>query len=144
MRDDREFRLHCVIADYLRFAADPATLWLAIPNGEKRELATGARLKRMGVYPGAADLHLTIAGRSHWLELKADGGKLSPAQELFQEHCARAGAPYAVARSLDEAQKILGEWGALRRSERHDGRLRVSKPHFVPRCDAREQERIKA
>ncbi len=118
-RDQREFRLHCAVADLLRKAANPAIIWLHIPNGESRSPITGSRLKRMGVRRGAADFHLTLpGGRSAWLELKAGTSPQSPEQKLFEADCERAGASYAVARSFDEARAILSEWGALRATRR--------------------------
>jgi hypothetical protein len=69
----------------------------------------------MGVRRGVADICLVLpGGAAAFLELKAPGGVLSPEQLLFQQSCEWAGAPYAVARSLDEAVEILRDWGALR------------------------------
>ncbi len=55
----------------------------AIPNGGHRNKIAAARLKAEGVRAGVPDLCLPVArGRWHglYIELKADGGRASPAQ----------------------------------------------------------------
>lgn len=47
-----------------------------IPNGEKRDGATAAKLEKMGVKPGIPDLHLPVASRgwhSLYIEMKRIG-----------------------------------------------------------------------
>ncbi len=63
-----------------------ATL-LAVPNGGWRHPSTAARLRAEGVTPGIPDLLLAWPAKGHaaaglWIEMKrADGGRLSPAQQ---------------------------------------------------------------
>ena len=115
-RRQPEFELHCQVIDFLTLQGRPDLLFLHPANGELREAATGRRLARMGVLPGAADLHLTLppGGKSAWLELKAARGFQSAAQRAFEDRCRRAGALYAVANSFEAAREILRDWGALR------------------------------
>lgn len=85
-----------------------------VPNGEKRDRRTAARLQAMGVVPGVADFIIIIAGRVHGVELKTTTGRMSPAQIVFQSDLERAGGLYHVARTLDELAGILNAIGALR------------------------------
>ena len=59
-------------------------LLLHVPNGEKRDAATASKLKRLGVRKGVSDLFLPVMVGGYgglWIEMKADGGKLSAEQE---------------------------------------------------------------
>ena len=70
-----------------------------------------ARLKKMGLRSGVADLVFIKDGLVYFLEMKRPGGKWSVAQQLFAGDCYLVGARYAIAYSFDEAVKILKEWG---------------------------------
>ncbi len=111
-RRQPEFLLQCVIADYLR-AQYPSLLWFAVPNGEKRSAITGARLKRMGVRAGVADI-LVFWGDSYGvgfnglaLELKAGKGTLQDTQELFRYQWQAGGGGYAIIRSLEDLKEAF-------------------------------------
>jgi hypothetical protein len=71
-------------------------------------------LKRAGMMPGFPDLILfdRRARRVGFLELKSANGKVTPAQEQFQQRFVPVwGWPYAVVRSSQEAAAALHEWG---------------------------------
>jgi hypothetical protein len=71
-------------------------------------------LKKAGVLPGFPDLILfdRKVRRVGFMELKSAKGKLTPSQEKFeQEFVPMWGWPYAVVRSVDEAQMAISEWG---------------------------------
>ena len=72
-----EAQVHAAVVAHLRLRAKPDVLFLHCPNGEHRNPITGAKLKRMGVLAGAADLLLWHQGNSFALELKAPGRRLS-------------------------------------------------------------------
>ena len=72
-----------------------------------------ARLKRMGLRAGVADLIVVKDGRTYFLEMKAAKGKQSEAQSNFEYDAYYAGAPYKIVRSLDEAVKILQSWSII-------------------------------
>lgn len=60
-----------------------------IPNGEKRDIKTATKLKRMGVRPGVSDFFLAKPYGSYaglWMELKRIGGKLTDAQRRWLEN----------------------------------------------------------
>ncbi len=109
-RQQPEFRLQCVIADYLH-AQHPFLLWFAVPNGEKRSPITGARLKRMGVRAGVADILIFYGERFMAIELKAGKGTLQDTQRDFRNAWLSSGGLYDVVRSLEELQSCLNEWG---------------------------------
>jgi VRR-NUC domain len=110
-----EFRTHCAIADALRVGIAPGWIWTHFPAGEKRDKGAAARLKRMGLRPGFPDfLLISPTGVHCWLELKRGRARLNWAQDLFRTEMLERGVPHAVARSFDEAIRVLTAWGAIR------------------------------
>jgi VRR-NUC domain len=110
-----EFRTHCAIADALRVGIAPGWIWTHFPAGEKRDAGAAARLKRMGLKPGFPDFLLIAPTGVHcWLELKRGRARLTEAQDLFRTEMLERGVPHAVARSFDEAIRVLTAWGAIR------------------------------
>jgi hypothetical protein len=105
--------LHAFVADALRLYKAPGVVWFHPPNQGPRSPRYAARLKRMGVLAGVADIVVVIEGRAHFLELKAAKGRLSPAQKAFREASMAASAPYAVASTPEQACNVLLGWGAL-------------------------------
>jgi hypothetical protein len=103
------------VAGLLRRGVKPDWKWAHYPAGEHRDVRTAAKLKAMGTQPGWPDLILfDPEGRLHALELKRQGEHLTEEQEDFQTWCISHAVPHAVARTIDEAIKILSAWGALR------------------------------
>jgi len=115
MRRNDEELVQRAIVQHLRLRAKPGVVFLHVPNGEHRSKATGGRLKAMGVRAGVFDLILFLPGPvTFCLELKADGGKMSPAQLRFAEDLNEIGIGWACAWTLDDALKILEAVGAIR------------------------------
>jgi hypothetical protein len=112
-RRSSETQIHRALCNHLRLRAKPDVLWLHVPNGEKRNKITGAKLKRLGVLPGAADLLLWHKGYSFALELKAPGGRLSESQLEFMARFNDAGGHSAWADSIDHALAVLEAWDLL-------------------------------
>jgi hypothetical protein len=113
----KESDIQIQVADWLRlFEASCGFIFFAVPNEGMGEAKTGAglgrmaRLKRMGLRSGVADIVLVKAGRAYFLEMKAPGGKWSDKQQLFAGDCFLVDAHYAIAYSFEEAQKIIREW----------------------------------
>ena len=113
----KESDIQIQVADWLRlFEASCGFLFFAVPNEGMGEAKTGAglgrmaRLKRMGLRSGVADIVIVKAGQAYFLELKALGGRQSDKQILFEDDAWRAGSPYEVAYSFEEAQKIIRDW----------------------------------
>jgi len=69
-----------------------------------------AKLRRMGLRSGVADLVIVKNGRAYFLEMKRRLGRQSLHQLYFEADAIRAGAEYAVAHSFDEAVNVLKSW----------------------------------
>lgn len=66
----------------------------AIPNGGKRDKVTAVRLKETGVRPGVPDLFIPWPNGKYfglWIEMKAEGGKLSKVQREWIEYLNEVG-----------------------------------------------------
>lgn len=110
-----ETNIHITIAALLDVYAHPNLIWFHPANGEKRNIITAARLKRMGVKPGVADFCFTLPdGRSAFMEVKTPKGRMSPSQLAFRARCHIIDVPYVLVTNPDDAMTILAEWGALR------------------------------
>ncbi len=95
-----EFAVQCSLVDALRKFARPDVLWLHIGNGERRDVITGSRLKRMGLRAGASDLLFLRPGTpALFLEIKTSRGVQSATQRAFEAQAIVAGAQYAIVRS---------------------------------------------
>lgn len=112
-RSTAETRLQMALINHLRLLAPRNILYMAIPNEGSRSPKTGARMKAMGMLPGAPDLLFIIDGKAHGLELKADKGRQSDTQRLVERAWEAAGGVYALAKGMDEALTVLRAWGAL-------------------------------
>lgn len=96
---------HCLQAALVKWCeALGLKRFLAIPNGGRRDAATGAQLKREGLRPGAPDLiFYGEGGAVMWMELKnGTGGRLSEAQRVLHEDLYHCGHSVVVVRSLAE------------------------------------------
>lgn len=92
-------------------AALPDAIVFAVPNGERRDKITGARLKAQGVLAGAPDLVVCHRGVIAFVEVKKDKGRLSEAQKVFRDTCAEHQLPYAVIRGIGDLQVFLDDLG---------------------------------
>lgn len=102
------------VADRLRWDGVPGLIWYHPANEGKRSPRTGARLKRLGMRPGVADMAIVLpGGRACFLELKSAEGDVSDEQIQFRADCERNGAPYGIARTPEQADAILRQWGAI-------------------------------
>ena len=106
-----EARLQKVVVSHLMMNG---AFFMSIPNEGVRSAITGAHMKALGLYPGAADLLIIVEGRAHFLELKAPGGVQSASQRDFQTHCLLEKIPYEIVFSLADALKVLAEWKAIK------------------------------
>jgi hypothetical protein len=79
-----------------------------VANGGSRNKVEAAKLEKMGVYPGVADL-LCFIGEPSALELKRpDGrGSQSPAQKKWQEKWESSGREYVIFNDLEDIQDYL-------------------------------------
>ena len=111
----KEHKLQTDVAAVLAAHALPTWRWTHFPAGERRDVITGARLKRFGLQRGWPDIQLVSpTGLFHGLELKRLGEDLTDDQAAFQLWCVLHAVPYCVADTLDQALAALDAWGALR------------------------------
>jgi hypothetical protein len=103
----------CVMRHY-RLRGAPDAVLFAVPNGGFRHRIEAARLKAQGVTAGIPDLIGIRDGRVYGFELKAEGGRLSPAQRDMAERLRRSGAIVTTCHGLDAALHALEVNGFLR------------------------------
>ncbi len=69
----------------------------AVPNGGKRDVKTGAFLKKEGQLAGVADLILLLPeGEAVFVELKAGNNRQQESQRLFQKNVEQLGFVYLL------------------------------------------------
>jgi VRR-NUC domain len=118
-----EQEIQAAIAAHFAWRARPNIWWGAIPNGGLRSKIEAAILRGQGVRAGAPDLLIVADGRAYFLEVKTEGGRLSPVQLECHEELRRAGAEVGIAYGLDHALRQLEHWRLLRG--------RSSAQHFI-------------
>lgn len=83
-----------------------------VKNDGAKSIRQAGRDKAMGVKAGTADIAIIGSdGITRYMEVKANGGRLSASQKVFRAWCENHGTHYAVAYSLDEAIAIAKTWG---------------------------------
>ena len=113
-RKNPEQRLQIQVANFLRLALRPPTVWTAFPAGGGGKVR-GALLKEMGLKAGWPDvqvlhpmgLNTLVIG----IELKAKKGRLSKPQVETADALWAANARYVECRSLEEVQRCLERAG---------------------------------
>lgn len=94
-------------------------LLFAIPNGAafrgtlRERQREGAKLKREGAVPGAADLFLAIPSGDLpglFIEMKTKTGRQSDKQKAFEADVVQAGYGYAMPRSIEEFQQVITQY----------------------------------
>lgn len=109
-----ELQIQIALVARLRLLCKPGVIFYAVPNGELRDKQVAAKLKACGVRPGVSDLVFDIAGQAPlYLELKTRRGRQSEAQQEFQREVQAIGRRYEIANSIDEAVRILQDYGIL-------------------------------
>ena len=71
-----------------------------IPNGEKRDVKTGVKLKNLGVLPGVFDLY--CMDLKLYIEIKTDNGKLSDDQKWFSSKAKDTGHDIIIGFGLED------------------------------------------
>src|SRR5262249_36930434 len=102
------------IVEHYRQRAAPGVFMFAVPNGGFRRPVEAAILKATGTVAGIPDTIWIKDGQVYALELKAPGGRLTPAQEGVLVALREAGATATHAHGLDQALQILERWQLLR------------------------------
>lgn len=104
-------------------------LMFHIPNGGARSKAEGGIFKAMGVKAGVPDLFLPVAGgcmnidtypeyHGLFIEMKAEGGRLSAAQRQWLDRLRGQEYACAVCHGAEEAEKVIEEYLNFQFSQR--------------------------
>lgn len=116
-RVDREGPIHQAVLECLRLYF-PGAIIHHSPNeqamsGLSREMAARitAKLKKMGMVPGFADLVVMWRSRMLLVEVKA-GSAQSNSQREFQANAEANGVRYVLVRSVDDAAAAARSWKA--------------------------------
>ena len=109
-----EQALHRACAQYLDVALPGDACWFHPANGGARSPVEAAIFKGLGVKAGVPDLVIVYRGRFIAIELKSEGGRLTPAQKAMHERLRLAGAIVTTAKSLEEVEGFLGQLVPLR------------------------------
>lgn len=111
---DEEHRIQCECVRWFRLKYPKyRKLLFAIPNGGRRDVVTGARLKEEGATAGVSDLIFLKGNRFYGalcIEMKKPGGYQSKEQKEWQKIVEETGNKYAVCRSLDEFIRTVSEY----------------------------------
>jgi hypothetical protein len=94
-------------------ATFPSVLIYAIPNGEKRSVAIGKKLKDEGVVAGIPDLHVP-AWRLRIEMKRADGGRVSVEQAEVMDYLQTVGETCLLCHGCDDARKQVQEFLTVR------------------------------
>lgn len=84
----------------------------AVPNGGRRDAATGAKLRDEGVRAGVADLFLCVAASGRhglFIEMKTEenGSRQSEAQKEFGAMADGNGYGYVICRTVEQFKKVV-------------------------------------
>ena len=85
----------------------------SVPNGERRDAVTGAKLKAEGVLPGVSDLILLKSNRFYGallIETKTKKGVQRKSQKEWEAKITADGYKYVVCRSLDDFIKVVTDY----------------------------------
>jgi hypothetical protein len=102
------------VFQHFRARGAPGVFVFHPANGGYRRPIEAKILKGLGVTAGVPDVIAIKDGRTFALELKAEGGRLTPAQEQVLIQLREAGAMATHAHGLDQALRILEGWNLLK------------------------------
>ena len=112
-RANPEAALQVQVARFLMLTLPPEVEWTSSLAGAHLGVSQRSKMKAQGLRPGFPDLMFIIRRRTHFIELKADGGRLSPDQ--IRVHAAIHPDAIAVCRSVVEVRVALVRWGVALR-----------------------------
>lgn len=90
-----------------------AKLLVHIPNGRKRNIRDGVKLKMEGVTAGVADLVLFVPSKEYhglMIEIKTPKGRQSDSQKEWQNDVLNVGYQYEIVRSIDEFVELINDY----------------------------------
>lgn len=80
-----------------------------IPNGMFSNAREGAKFKAQGVISGVPDLVFVWNGKTHYIEVKCEKGKLSENQKALHQKWMEQGVSVNVMRSSEEIIRFVTE-----------------------------------
>ena len=101
------------VFEHFRVRGAPGVFAFHVPNGGYRRKVEAAILRGIGTVAGVPDVCAIKGGKAFFLELKAEGGRLTKAQEQTLIDLRAAGAMATHAHGLDQALRVLEGWGLL-------------------------------
>ncbi len=113
-RRQPEQQIQKAVFDHLKTRGAPGAFFWHPFSGGFRKPKEAAIYKGLGAVAGLPDVLVLRQGHLFGLELKAEGGELSPAQEQVLIKLREAGATATHAHGLDQAIRVLESWGLLR------------------------------
>lgn len=112
--DDEEHRIQsaCVRAFRYRYPKLRHNLF-SVPNGGRRDIVTGTKLKAEGVLPGVSDLIFLKSNRFYGallLEMKTPKGRQQETQKEWERKITADGYKYVVCRSVSEFMQEIEDY----------------------------------
>jgi hypothetical protein len=108
-RANPEAALQVQVARFLMLTLPSDIEWTSSLAGAHLGVSQRSKMKAQGLRPGFPDLMFLIRRRTHFIELKAADGRLSPDQ--IRIHAAIHPDAIAVCRSVIEVRDALVRWG---------------------------------
>jgi hypothetical protein len=112
----REHPIQKQVADVLRIEIAPpgkvsrhGVVWFSIDHANYAGEVPGIRVGR-GIIAGIPDTFVLHRGRAHVIEIKAEDGELSTAQQSVAAAVLAAGGRVGVARDASETLACLDQW----------------------------------
>lgn len=112
IRHGSEDALQAVCVDWFRHQYTKEIIY-AVPNGARRNIALGAKLKRTGMLAGVPDLCIPCArGKWHglYIEMKVKRNYPTPAQREIIAHLMSRDYRVEVCRSFDEFKATVDNY----------------------------------
>jgi hypothetical protein len=107
-----EADLHATVAEFLDWALMPPALYTTFPAGWcALPKATAGRLKACGLKKGMPDILVFYDGRTLGIELKAEGGRPSLAQQCMFHQLREAGVLVYICESVEDVAFTLRDSG---------------------------------
>jgi hypothetical protein len=113
-RAQPEAAIQRAVFQHFRTRGAPGVFAFHPANGGYRRPLEAKILKGIGVVAGVPDVIAIRDGRTYALEIKAEGGRLTEAQERVLIALREAGATASHAHGIDQALRLLEAWGLLK------------------------------
>lgn len=107
---EKEKHIQANFVQYMR-SKYPYVICEATPNGGTNNQRLNVNNKKLGMLNGSSDIKIMYKGKVLCFEFKRDTkAPVSKAQEEYAKRCLKAGIPYYIVYTSDEAIAKLEEW----------------------------------